>query len=62
MARKQSLWRANRFSWIPLVGPQTAKAIIKHFNLRNFFEEVTTSPIISLLKYMMSEKRLAGQL
>lgn len=40
MARKQTLWRQIVSLGIPLVGPQTAKAMIKHLRLRNL-EELT---------------------
>ncbi|MEC8835820.1 MAG: helix-hairpin-helix domain-containing protein, partial [Bacteroidota bacterium] len=37
-SRKQSLWRQIVSLGIPLVGPQTAKAIIKHFKISSLEE------------------------
>ena len=47
--RKQSLWRQIVSLGIPLVGPQTAKAIIKHFRIRTL-EEVALLTLDQLIE------------
>ena len=48
-SRKQSLWRQIVSLGIPLVGPQTAKAIIKHLGLRSL-EEVALLTLDQLVE------------
>ena len=48
-SRKQSLWRQIVSLGIPLVGPQTAKAIIKHLKLRTL-EEVSLLTLDQLVE------------
>ena len=47
--RKQSLWRQIVSLGIPLVGPQTAKAIIKHFKIQTL-EEVALLTLDQLIE------------
>ena len=49
MGRKQSLWRQIVSLGIPLVGPQTAKAIIRHFKIRAL-EEVALLTLDQLIE------------